>query len=72
MEWSNGGNECGFTCNENYTYDENSKTCVADEKDTEGKCPEELPENAEAVITTLHQTWNGTAWMPERGEWKTE
>lgn len=50
MNWTNGGNECGFQCNANYTYYESNNSCVA---------------NTQPCYVgngTGTQTWNGNGW----------
>lgn len=50
MNWTNGANECGFACKENYTYNSANNTCVANTQ----AC------NVENGTGT--QTWNGNGW----------
>ena len=57
-------NETTFycVCKTNYSWKEWSKTCEPDSITT--NC-QGLPENAEWNVTsTIHQEWNGTAWVP--------
>lgn len=50
MNWTNGANECGFACKENYTYNPTNNTCVAN------------TQSCTVDHGTGTQTWNGTDW----------
>ena len=51
---------CVFKCKENYTW-KNSQ-CTADQRTV--NCTE-IPENAEwNTVSTITQTWSGSAWLP--------
>ncbi|MBO4698843.1 DUF1566 domain-containing protein [bacterium] len=53
-------NQCVFKCKENYTW-KNSQ-CTADQRTV--NCTE-IPENAEwNSVSTITQTWSGSAWLP--------
>ena len=55
-------NECHFKCNDNYTWQESTQTCVA--KQRTKQCTG-LVENAEwNSVSQITQTWNGTEWLP--------
>ena len=55
-------NECHFKCNDNYTWQESTQTCVA--KQRTKQCTG-LIENAEwNSVSQITQTWNGTEWLP--------
>ena len=52
--------ECRFKCNTNYSW-KNSR-CAADKRTV--NCTE-IPENAEwNTVSTITQTWSGSAWLP--------
>ena len=59
--WTEGGSECGFSCDTNYTWDSTTSTCKADTKqvacDASG-----TPANATADSYNVTVTWNGSDW----------
>jgi len=59
--WTEGGSECGFSCDTNYTWDSITSTCKADTKqvacDASG-----TPANATADSYNVTVTWNGSDW----------
>ena len=68
MNWTYGANECGFECDTNYTYNEETNSCEADTQI--GTCGGEIPDYAKATTAdTFTQTWDGTAFTPESMNW---
>ena len=54
--------DCRFKCNENYTWQDSTKTCKANSRVV--NC-DGLIENAEwNTVSTISQTWNGIDWIP--------
>ena len=55
-------NECHFKCNQHYTWNSSTSTCVAD---TQPANCLGLPTNAVwNTASSITQTWNGKAWTP--------
>gem|GEM_PF-3121454 len=47
MNWTYGANECGFECDTNYTYNEETNSCEADTQI--GTCGGDIPNHATAI-----------------------
>ncbi len=55
-------NECHYKCNQHYTWNSSTSTCVAD---TQTANCLGLPTNAVwNTASSITQTWNGNAWIP--------
>ena len=55
---------CSFECNDNYAWNASSKSCDGAKRNDQ-QCTG-LPKNADWTgSSTISQTWNGSAWLPE-------